>query len=499
MAPTRTRAGLILLVITFVIFAFPLVNDPDFGWHLKSGQLYLQTRHIPTHDIFSYTMSGYPWVNHEYAIDSFYYLLYRAAGNTTILLSLFFLIIAGITYLIVLPRTFKERLHGDERLFVGLIALLISRTFFGVRSQVFDWLGFLLVILIWNRFERTQSRTTLLWYIPLFFLWANIHGGFLIGFALASFCLCFRIIEGLQSRQFRPWLAREKRTLFFILGVLLASVIATLFNPYGIHLYQDIFHTIGNRTMIAAIGEWQPAIVSAPLILPFTVYVFFIILLLMLMKREKPLALRDAMLLAIFLFIALSSLRFIPFFLFLSLPIVYSMFITHEFFLPMLLLLIFPSFFISSVAGKPPDIQNTTSLVANSPRPVPVARFGVKDIFVSEAPVQALSYLRTHPMRGNMFNNYGWGGTLIWALPQYNIFIDGRMPYWELDGRNIFRDYLTVETVSEGWDKKIEEYDIAWFLIKRSTPLAAVLNTMPEIWEKKYDDGFAVIFMKLKK
>lgn len=406
-----------------------------------------------------------------------------------------FLGVAIITFLIVFPRTFLYALHADERLFAGLIALLISRTFFGVRSQVFDWLGFLLVILIWNRHKQTHSYRTLLWYIPLFFLWANIHGGFFIGFAILGFLFCFDGIDQLTSGTFLSWIKKEKYRLLLATSIIVLAGASTFINPYGIHLHQDIIRTLGSHsTVTKTIQEWQPSIVSAVNILPFTIYIFSLVFLLMAQKRETSFAFRDAMLVCIFLFLALSSLRFIPFFVLISLPLFARAFFRQEFFLPMLLIVIFPGFFLSSVYGDIAHTQNNMSPVTSSQSPItPDLR---DNIFYTSAPLHALAYLRTHPMKGNMFNDYDWGGTLIWSFPKYKVFIDGRMPYWQLNGRNIFKDYFTITNVTQGWDKKIKEYDIDWFIIRSETPLAAVLETLPDTWEKQYDDEFAVIFVR---
>lgn len=493
--PTRHWAGLTLLVITFIIFAFPRVNDPDFGWHLKSGQLYAETHRIPAHDTFSYTMKDYAWVNHEYAADTFYYLLYHLGQGTTILLSLFFLGVAVITFLVVLPRTFLSALHADERLFAGLIALLVSRTFFGVRSQVFDWLGFLLVILIWNRYKQTAIPRMLLWYIPLFFFWANIHGGFFIGFAVLGFLFCFDGIDRLMSGTFSLWIVKEKHRLLSALGIIILAGASTFVNPYGIHLHQDIIRTLGSHSSFTqTIQEWQPATISTAILLPFTIYIFSLIFLLMLQKRESSFALRDAMLMSICLLAALSSVRFIPFFVPISLPFFARTFAKQEFFLPMLLLVLFPGFLLSVKYEDSTRTNNNTSPgVLSSSLVTPDLR---DNVFYSDAPVNALAYLRNHPMKGNMFNDYDWGGTLIWSFPEYKVFIDGRMPYWQINDRNIFKDHLAITYVSQGWDAKIKEYGIDWFIIRKLTPLAAVLETLPIIWEKQYDDGFAVIFVR---
>lgn len=493
--PTRTKLGLFLLILTFIIIALPLVDDPDFGWHLKSGQIYSETRRIPQSDPFSYTMADYSWVNHEYAADALYYLLYRVGGDNTFLLSLFFLSVGIITFLVVFPRTFFTTLAADERIFAGLIGLIISRQWFGIRSQVFDWLGFLLVIFIWNRFRRTKSRRQLLWYLPLFFLWTNIHGGFFIGFALLGFFICFDTFKTLHWPHICQWYAREKTNLFFAIGILLLSLLSTLINPYGIHLHQDILQTLGNKTMMSAIIEWKPFAITSPLFLPFTIYFLSLILLLMLVKREKQFTLGNALLVIIFFILAFSSLRFIPFFVLVSLPIFFAVLPERIFFLPMLLCILIPGFIITTLQPHSSDTQNTTfSSVSTSAPPLSAPR--PNDFFYNQNPVQALAFLATHPIRGNMFNDYAWGGALIWSFPQYKVFIDGRMPYWNLNGRNIFEDYLAIDRVSQGWDKKIESYRIDWFLIKKSTAIGAVLETLPNQWEKKYDDGFAVIFVR---
>ena len=65
-----------------------------------------------------------------------------------------FLIVAILTFLIVFPRIFAIPLYADERVFADLIALLVSHASFGVRAQVFDWLAFLLAILIWNHYRK---------------------------------------------------------------------------------------------------------------------------------------------------------------------------------------------------------------------------------------------------------------------------------------------------------------------------------------------------------
>lgn len=64
--------------ITFFINGISFL-DPDFGWHLKMGQLIL-ARGIPITDPFSYTMSSFPFVDHEWLTNIMIAKLYPTLG-----------------------------------------------------------------------------------------------------------------------------------------------------------------------------------------------------------------------------------------------------------------------------------------------------------------------------------------------------------------------------------------------------------------------------------
>src|SRR3982751_5366213 len=69
--PGKNKIFLLLLFcFTFLCFWFGTNNglDPDFGWHLRLGQITLQ-QGIPQTDLFSYTMPHYKMVNHEWLVD----------------------------------------------------------------------------------------------------------------------------------------------------------------------------------------------------------------------------------------------------------------------------------------------------------------------------------------------------------------------------------------------------------------------------------------------
>ncbi len=99
-------------------------------------------------------------------------------------------------------------------------------------------------------------------------------------------------------------------------------------------------------------------------------------------------------------------------------------------------------------------------------------------------------------MSDRVFNDYTWGGSMIWELPQIKTFIDGRMPHWVIGEKNIFRDYIIIESARPGWHDKIQEYGINWFLVRPNSAIAAGLALVPQEWEKRYEDAGSIIFVK---
>ena len=45
------------------------VEDPDFWWHLRTGYWMLDHQQLPSRDLFTYTVEGHSWVDHEYLAE----------------------------------------------------------------------------------------------------------------------------------------------------------------------------------------------------------------------------------------------------------------------------------------------------------------------------------------------------------------------------------------------------------------------------------------------
>jgi hypothetical protein len=107
-------------------------------------------------------------------------------------------------------------------------------------------------------------------------------------------------------------------------------------------------------------------------------------------------------------------------------------------------------------------------------------------------PVQAVDWLGSNPQSGNMFNEFGWGGYLIYRLwPDYMVFMDGQLFY----GETITRQHQQILNADPGWEDVIRQYNIRWMIVPVDEPIARLLLIHPG-WENLYLDATALITRK---
>jgi len=111
-------------------------------------------------------------------------------------------------------------------------------------------------------------------------------------------------------------------------------------------------------------------------------------------------------------------------------------------------------------------------------------------------PVAAVEYLNHHPVPEPMFNNYGFGGYLVWARgPEHKVFIDGRGDVYERGG--LLSDYLHISHIAPGALAVLRSYGVQSCLVHRDEALATLLSSSPE-WQRVYTDDVSVLFVRTK-
>jgi hypothetical protein len=448
--------------------------DPDLWWHVKNGQNILATHHLPTSDPYSFTVANTPWLSYEWLGDVALGAVERFGG----LQGLDGLLILLSSAIMLALYAFATVRSGNSKAgFVTAAALYILATpSFSLRPQMFGYLFIILTLMAVELFRKGHSRA--LWMLPpLFLVWVNTHGSWVIGLGvLVTFLLCGILEFRIGSIEARRWNQTQRMQLEICLLLCLAVIPLT---PYGTRLAAYPFTVASSLPVnLANVIEWQP--------MPFNLLGGKIFLMLLLAFFLLQMALRF-------------TCRLDELALFIGGTVMACLHIRF--------LLIFVPFFSIVLVGAlaqwvPPYDRRKDKYVANAILMVAIiicmvryfpTRKEMREVVSRQFPVRAVEYLRQHDVAGPMYNTYGYGGYLIWALPERKVFIDGRGDLYEVGGA--FSDYLEVANLKPAAFAVLRSYGIRSCLLERTEPLATVLGAHPD-WRREYSDDVSVLFVK---
>lgn len=234
-----------LLLLSSAVYFF-LANDADNDlWgHVLFGRHILAQGHAPYTDPYAFTTTAARWVDHEWLAQAVMAAVFDNCGNPGLLLLKF---LAGAATFGLVIRDVRRNTRAPWQWGgIGLLGAAVLARGFACRPQVVTYL-LTAVLLCGLRRTRGQPSPWLWGLPPLFALWANLHGGFVLGLG----------IVGLASAA-ATWHRRpEARRLWAAFGL---SLIATAINPYGPGLLVYITEEL---RMPHPITEWQAPVLGA--------------------------------------------------------------------------------------------------------------------------------------------------------------------------------------------------------------------------------------------
>lgn len=450
-------------------------SDPDFGWHLKLGELILQSG-IPKTDPFSYTMSSYPFVDHEWLSNAIIYFIYSHFG--WLLLSVLFSAIAILAiFLQIRYIPLKNR-----TLLIVLSGLTLSE-FVGVRTQVISF--FFISILIFIFLNERKFQKYKLFMPFLFFLWANLHGGFAIGIVIFLLFIATKCFI-------------EKKIFFTDLFLFLISLLATFVNPYEWRLWWEVFMQITDSSLRWTIQEWTPSFFW---FLPH-VWLYVILSLFLVIRFRKKIPLFQKALYLFLLGAGISSVRHIALWSIVAIaPTSKS-------------LSYFEKDTLKFKEGESRLSRAKIFLICFCILSFFILRLPIARGGLGEYPARAVDYLKSHPADGQVFSYHGWGGFLIWNYPEKKVFVDGRMNSWRrnsapaIESTYAFREYLDFYNGKIDLNTIVGKYGIDTFLLPQSSGGKLPFSKMSQYgsvykqlnknkWKIVYQDKTAVIYRNM--
>ena len=436
---------LLALTALFLIGLFSTeIADPDFWWHLKTGQ-YIVTQHrLPTPDPFAYTTASAPPASpgeaatrrfnltHEWLAQAVWYLVYAAGGFPAVVLwkALLLAALCGCTGLVARQRTGSWLWGIAAALAAASLAIEFAKDRPSILSYVFT-AAFIAIFekardtkigaaTVRERLQASRMDLTLpygrgsdwraifesrrrLWLLPvLAILWANCHGGFFLGWMVCgAYCA-----EALWRR------SADTRRVLVTSGL---TVALSGLNPNGFATLATVMR-YRQSPLQSTLIEWSPAdLWGPPYAFDLLLYAAAIALLLS-WKRVRP---ADWLLFAAFSAAALTAFRN-EMLIGLLAPILIATYFPWKRRLPAL-----------AQAAVPVMLAAATAWGA--------ARGSFFQLRAAEwrYPAGAAAFLKAHNISVRLFNTYEYGGYLIWK--DVPVFIDGRAL-----SESVFQDYRAI-------------------------------------------------------
>jgi hypothetical protein len=257
---TRHVLHMALLVMIISMLAQPLhspkelIRDPDIWWHLANARQFLATGQFVHTEPYSFSVAGLKWINPEWASELpfwFGYQWFHLCGLYLVTLS-----VLAANLLLVYWRCYRKSLHISAAFWSSALAYMLMTINSGPRTILFAYLAMSVELFLID--EAEQGRGWLLWLLPpLFAIWINLHGSWLIGMALFGLYVLsgtFSISMGAIDQMKRSP-ALLKRQFF----VLVCSMLALLANPYSWRLIWNPLDMMFNQSLnVRTVLEWQP-------------------------------------------------------------------------------------------------------------------------------------------------------------------------------------------------------------------------------------------------
>jgi hypothetical protein len=483
-------SGLFLAAV-MVLAIMPVtrtIQDPDFWWHLRAGQLILAKGALLGTDPFTYTVASHHWTMHEWLSEALFALAQRAGGLGSIVL--IFTVVTWLGLLCLLLRSF---MRTSNRFVLGLgllVAAFAGNPIWGPRAQMLTFCFSALTLLLVERQLLRGGRGIWL-LLPVFLLWSNLHSGFIIGLGFIAAIIVAELAGGALRM---PDPAPRARLATLAL-VLLGCTAMCLINPNGPGILVYAFQTQGSPAQQAMIQEW-----FSPNFHDWETFAFGLMLLTLVgfIVANRRLRARDAALVVLTTALALQSVRHIALFVAAVTPI----------WIDQAAMLAGrrrarPSGAARRNAGPPLGFRVLTfallvtvlTLVAVAGRVLPSMRLQPFSlVYAKEFPVCAARWLGAAPQPLRIFNQYGEGGYLAYQLSGKGdkVFIFGDAA---LMGDRLLYSYASVEDVRPNWDATIRNAGTDIVVFDTGTPLANVMAQSPR-WTMVYRDPHNVAFVE---
>ncbi len=445
------------------------LRDPGTFWHTVVGEQVLSTGRLVDADSFSFTFAGQPWIPHQWLGEILMALVHRLDGLDSLLLVT--VTILAVLYTAVAARLTRAGLHWSLAALVTGLTIAAGSSHFHIRPHIgtIVFLGWTVMFLV--DFEAGRIGLARLWWlVPMYLLWSSIHGGMLGGLATIGLTVAGWTTARLLGRA-NP--LASYRQLVPLAGLIVACGLTAFVNPYGWRLPAMWRTIMASPLLPQVIQEHAPLDPTKP---AGWAVLFFGAFYLSMLAGTLPRWPRITWLLPlVWLVLACQCVRHAPLFA-VTAAVALADLLPHTRWAAWLARPGSDLFQFPADAGvhRPWDWRPALlpagvvagALVLQMARvPVPVVGHGWARLDPAYWPVELAPDLKRceRQQPGPIFNEYLYGGFLIYYTPGFRVLVDDRC---ELYGDRWLAEYVRAETEGTGarvraWERRYPPFALA--------------------------------------
>ncbi|MGC2061569.1 MAG: hypothetical protein WA610_01230 [Thermodesulfovibrionales bacterium] len=503
----------VLLGSFLSIYISSKVWDYDFWWHLATGRYIVETGSLPDTDPLSFVNDlkenlhvknplGMQFNLKQYWLAQvLFFKIYKVSGDAGImilrgimLLSMVIVVLASlirqkVSYFIIFPLLFCVHINNFY--------------YFGERPVLFTLLFSALAYYLLEGYKRRPGKVIFA-LVPLMLLWANMHGGFILGIILIGTYLAGETINYILKRG-----ALEKRELIILYIAGGIAIAASALNPNGFRGFLAVSHQYTSMFQEGVQEYFSPFVLykNKTSSINWSYIAMLAAFPVVFLLRKRKMDITHCLLLCGLAYMSITALRYVVFYVAISAMVLGAelQLVVDEYsetydslrlrLEPVFVILICVSSVLYSAAYLKPG-----SMVFGK-----AVRFSV--------PEGAADFIEKNNVKGNMFNDMAYGGYLSWRFyPDRKVFYDSRALNY-----TVMTEYQWIITALESvqnpelpagkeplWSRLLNHYKIDIMLLNTRDafgtihPIIFSLINSDE-WVPVFYDGISVLFVRDKK
>jgi hypothetical protein len=453
-------ASLVILV-PVVVALLSRMGTTDLTYHVRAGDGILSTHSLPRFDTYTFSVYGRPWLDQQWGAQIVLALGHRYGGWATLAFLQAVLVGASFWFVYLACRARRASVRTSSLLTV--IGFLVASPTLAMRPQLVALPLF--AVALWALASREIAPRRLYLISVLAAICANVHGSFTI----------FPLIVGLawiqDARQHVPGSRR-------LLWVALATVAATLLNPFGVDVWRYAYDLSTNPIIRDTISEWAP--VTATDVSGLFMIGSALAVVAILARRSTPTRWTTLLWLGVFFLLAMSAQRAIVWWAMVA---------------PVVLAELFPAATVEPTApakdSKAPAVGIIAAMLVAVMILLPWWR---PNDLLSQAPPGITAYvLENIPSGARMFVHQPWGSWFEYRTPDNPVFVDSRI---EIIPKDIWDDYGQVGFAGADWREVLARVNPDVIIAADNWDLLPDLEAEGSGWTRVYQDDDGEVFVR---